>query len=87
MVWPIYAALLSLLFVALSIRTLRLRRRLSVSLGDDGHSAMVRAIRAHGNFAEYVPLGLLLIAGAETLDAPALAPSWPSSFEGPRSIA
>ena len=30
MIWPIYAALLALLFVALSLRTLQLRRQLRV---------------------------------------------------------
>lgn len=72
MIWPIYAALLSLLFVALSIRTLRLRRRLRVAIGDGGNTLMLRAIRTHGNFAEYVPLGLLLIVACEELGAPSL---------------
>ena len=53
---PIYAALLALLFLALSVRTLRLRRRLNISVGDAGNTKMLRAMRAHANFAEYVPL-------------------------------
>jgi len=69
-IWSIYAALLALLFVALSIRTLRLRRGLKVAIGDGGHPLMLRAIRTHGNFAEYVPLGLLLLAACEQLRAP-----------------
>lgn len=56
----VYAALLALLFVALSVRTLRLRRRLRIAVGDQGNEAMLRAMRAHANFAEYVPLSLLL---------------------------
>jgi hypothetical protein len=71
-IWPIYAALLGIVFVLLSVRTLRLRRRLQVAVGDGGNALMLRGMRVHGNFAEYVPLGLLLIAGAEVLSAPAV---------------
>ncbi|SEO89145.1 MAPEG family protein [Aquisalimonas asiatica] len=72
MVWPIYAALLGIVFVLLSVRTLRLRKRLRIAVGDGGNALMLRAMRVHGNFAEYVPLALLLIAGAEVLSAPAV---------------
>jgi uncharacterized protein len=58
---PFYAAILALLYVALSIRTLRLRRRLKIAIGDAGNPAMLRAMRVHSNFAEYVPLSLLLL--------------------------
>lgn len=69
MILPIYAAILTLLYVALSIRTLRLRRTLRIAIGDAGNERMLRAMRAHSNFAEYVPLALLLIYLAETLGA------------------
>lgn len=57
----LYAGLLALFFVGLSLRTLLMRRRLRIAIGDAGNEAMLRAIRAHSNFAEYVPLSLLLI--------------------------
>jgi uncharacterized membrane protein YecN with MAPEG domain len=57
----LYAGLLALLFVALSVRTLRMRRRLRISVGDAGNESMLRAMRVHANFAEYVPLSLMLI--------------------------
>jgi uncharacterized membrane protein YecN with MAPEG domain len=57
----IYASLLALLFVALSIRTLRMRRRLGIAIGDAGDQTLLRAMRVHSNFAEYVPLGLILL--------------------------
>ncbi|HZZ91951.1 MAG TPA: MAPEG family protein [Usitatibacter sp.] len=57
---PIYAALLGLIFVTLSGRTVRLRRQLRISLGHAGDERMLRATRAHSNFAEYVPMALLL---------------------------
>lgn len=57
----LYAALLGLLFVGLSVRTLLLRRSLGISIGDAGNLRMLRAIRVHANFSEYVPMSLLLI--------------------------
>lgn len=58
---PLYASILALLFVALSVRTLRLRHRLKIGIGDAGNTQMLRAMRVHSNFAEYVPLSLLLL--------------------------
>jgi uncharacterized membrane protein YecN with MAPEG domain len=68
---PLYAALLALVFVALSVRTLRLRRRLRIPVGDAGSVTMLRAMRVHANFAEYAPLGLLLLFFVESSGAPA----------------
>lgn len=62
---PMYAALLAVLFVGLSVRTLLLRRSLKIGLGDAGNSEMLRAIRVHSNFAEYVPLSLLMLCFVE----------------------
>ncbi len=64
-----YAALLALLFVVLSVRTIRLRRQNRIAIGDAGDARMQRAIRVHANFAEYVPLALLLIFFVETDNA------------------
>ena len=63
---PIYAALLALLYVALGVRVVSLRRTLAVSLGDADNPQLRRAIRVHANFAEYVPLALLLMYFVET---------------------
>jgi uncharacterized protein len=65
-------ALLALLFCGLALRVLFLRVRLGVTLGDVGHPALQRAVRAHGNFAEFVPLALLLLLLLELAGAPAL---------------
>ncbi|MGI9383489.1 MAG: MAPEG family protein [Methyloligellaceae bacterium] len=67
---PIYAAIAALLFVALSARTIRGRRTAGVALGDGDDRLLQRAIRAHGNFAEYVPFTILLMALAELRDGP-----------------
>lgn len=58
---PVYAALLALLYIGLSVRTIRLRRRLQVALGAGKHPDMLRAMRVHANFAEYAPLALILL--------------------------
>lgn len=65
----LYAAVLALLFVALSVRTLRLRRRLRIAVGDRGDEVLLRAMRVHANFAEYVPLALLLLFFAQSAGA------------------
>ncbi|MGZ9080482.1 MAG: MAPEG family protein, partial [Burkholderiales bacterium] len=58
-VTPLYAALLGLWLLVLSLRVVQQRRAARVSLGDGGNTALQRAIRAQGNFVEYVPLALL----------------------------
>lgn len=58
---PAYAAVLGLVFVALSLRTIRLRRRHRIAVGDGDNAELRRAMRVHANFAEYTPLALLLI--------------------------
>ena len=60
-VTPFYAALLAIWFVVLSLRVIHYRRQAKVSLGDGGHSALQRAMRGQANFAEYVPLALILL--------------------------
>ncbi len=57
----LYASLLSIVFVVLSIRTIRLRRVLKIGVGDAGNAKMLRAMRVHSNFAEYTPFALLMI--------------------------
>lgn len=69
---PVYAALITLLFVWLSIDVIRNRRRALASLGDKGDKALQTAIRAHGNCAEYAPLALLLMGFAEVQGGGAL---------------
>ena len=62
-----YASLLAGLFVYLSLRVIRGRRDGKVALGDGGKDSLLRRIRVHGNFAEYAPMALVLIALAESL--------------------
>lgn len=65
----LYVALMGLLFLALSVRVILLRQKYQVALGDAGEKPLKRAIRVHANFAEYVPLCLLLIYFVELAGA------------------
>lgn len=60
-VTTLYAALLGLLLIVLSDLVSRTRKRSHVSLGTGDDPMLERTMRAHGNFVEYVPLGLLLL--------------------------
>lgn len=68
----IYAGLLGLFLVALSSNVIRYRALNRVSVGDGGHKALEIAIRSQGNFVEYAPLGLILLAICELQSASAL---------------
>ena len=63
-VTPLYAGILAILFFALSMRVVALRGH-GASLGDGGNPLLLRRIRGHGNFAEYVPFILLMMAMLE----------------------
>ena len=69
---PIYAAILGLLFIFLSIRVIKTRRKERVAIGDGGNPRMQRAIAVHNNFAQYVPLALLLLAFLEMQQGPTM---------------
>ena len=69
-VTAIIASLLTMIFIKLSFAVIGLRRKNRVGLGSGGHEDLERAIRAQGNFAEYVPLGIILIACLELNGAP-----------------
>ena len=66
---PVYASLLAVLFVFLSVRTIRARRSLRIGIGHAENPAMLRAMRVHANFAEYVPFALILIYFVESAPA------------------
>jgi uncharacterized membrane protein YecN with MAPEG domain len=64
-VTSIIAAVLTAVFIRLSFNVIGLRRKNKVGLGSGGNEDLERAIRAQGNFAEYVPFGLILLACLE----------------------
>ena len=67
LVSPVYVAFFALILVALSVRTLRLRRQLRVAIGHGNEPKLERAVRVHANYCEYVPISLLLIYLLETI--------------------
>lgn len=68
----VYAVLLAVLFLALSLRAMSARRRARVPFGEGSSEELRRRLRAHANFAEYTPLALLLMALLELQGAGAI---------------
>ena len=58
----LYAAILILMQVAMSIQVVRGRAKSEVSFGWGDDMDLARVVRAHGNFLEYVPITLIVMA-------------------------
>ena len=69
-IFALYAAANAFLLLLLAILTTRARRATGTSLGDGGHTRMIQASRAHGNAAEYIPIGLILLWALVSVGAP-----------------
>lgn len=69
-VTPIYAGLIALLFVVLSVRVIGTRRATRIPIGDGADTALLRRMRVHANCAEYAPIALLLMLLAELQGTP-----------------
>lgn len=61
----LYAGLLGLLYIVLGGFVVAQRRRARIGIGTGSDSSLERAVRVHGNFAEYAPLFLVLLLIAE----------------------
>ncbi|MBU3638166.1 MAPEG family protein [Polynucleobacter sp. AP-RePozz3-80-G7] len=70
LITSIITAILTIIFIKLSFAVIGLRRKNKVGLGSGGHEDLERAIRTQANFAEYIPLGVILIACLELNGAP-----------------
>ena len=74
MQWPSitggYLAVLALVYFALTINVVRMRRQNRAAFGDAGNPALRSAIRAHAHFAEYVPIIALMVAMLEMSGMP-----------------
>jgi uncharacterized membrane protein YecN with MAPEG domain len=68
-----YLAILGLLYTLLSLQVSRLRRGNLVAFGDGDNIRLRSAIRAHANFAEYVPIIVLMVAMLEMSGMPAIS--------------
>ncbi len=67
-----YASLLAFLFLLLSARVIAQRRAARVEIGVGESAELLRRSRVHANFAEYVPIAVLLLALAESMKAPSV---------------
>ncbi len=68
-----YAALLGLLLIVLSAQVVLARRRFRVRLGAGSEEGMHQVMRVQANFAEYVPLAIVLLVLAELSELPTAA--------------
>jgi uncharacterized protein len=66
----LFAGLLVPLYISLAVRVIFARRSEKVGIGDGGKALLLRRMRAHANFAEYVPYALLLLGLAESMKSP-----------------
>ena len=65
---PIYAGFFGIMLVMLSWRVTKLRRKYEGNkMRETGHNELTAAVRAQGNFVEYLPLTLLLMWMLETM--------------------
>jgi uncharacterized membrane protein YecN with MAPEG domain len=67
---PAYAALLTFIFIFLSSEVIRSRVVTRIGIGTGGNRGLERQMRIQANFAEYVPLALLLLAFVEMQGRP-----------------
>jgi uncharacterized protein len=68
----LYMVLNAAIMLALAINVIRMRYRTRTRFGDGGNRDMMRAIRAHANNSEYVPVALILLILAHRLGADVL---------------
>ena len=68
----IFAAALTIIFIILSFGVIGHRRKHGVGIGHGKETQILQAVRVHGNFAEYVPITLILLFLAEINHASAM---------------
>lgn len=64
---PLFAAIFGLIYIVLSLGVIKVRLGEKVSLGYGESHDLEKASRTHANFAEYVPIALLLMWFLETI--------------------
>jgi len=57
----LFAAIFGVLHVIFTLRVGAYRLSSKISLGDGGDKVLLKRVRAHANFVETVPMGLLLL--------------------------
>lgn len=69
---PVYLGILTLLMLVYGIRVSLLRQKHKVSIGTGDYPDLQRAVRAFGNFTEWVPLIVIALGACEGAGAPDL---------------
>jgi len=69
----LYVGINLILLVILGLNVSLARRSTQTSVGDGGDDKVIRAVRAHGNHAEWAPLFLVGLVGAALMGIPAYA--------------
>ena len=64
-VTPLYALPLAAIFLALWFRVSAIRSATGISFGDEGNLVLLRRVRQHGNFVEWVSIVLILMMLAD----------------------
>ncbi len=72
-VTALYASLLGLMAIWLGSRPGLMRGKTKISVGDGGNPELLLAMRRHANFAEWVPITLIVLALMEAQGGPRLA--------------
>ena len=67
----LYVGLLAIMLVGLSVYVVKGRFKHQVGLADGGNKDMLKRIRAHANFTEYVPMLVLMLVIMELNGFPA----------------
>lgn len=65
MIVSLYASLLAIIFIFLSVLVIKARISAQVAIGSGNSKILEQRIRAHANFSEYTPFVLLLLFMAE----------------------
>ena len=75
------------LHLALAANVIRHRRGRQISMGTGDDPAIARAVRAHGNCSEYLPLGLVVLSAMELAGlAPWFLHLWGAALVGGRIV-
>jgi uncharacterized membrane protein YecN with MAPEG domain len=67
---PVYLGILTLMMLVLGARVSLLRQKHRVSMGTDDRPELQRAVRAFGNFTEWLPMILVALMACEWIGAP-----------------
>ena len=72
MITGLYVGVLGILFIALCYGVILKRLKFKIGLGHGDNHELHKAIRVQGNFVEYVPISLLIIALCDFSNIPAM---------------